>query len=579
MCPTSNTTKGQEPSHVGRKHLHRNTESMDQHATKGNDDHTTEITGHDNPAYDHSTEGADQVNGQDNPAFLCDPEDKPIQRSTTYISTEGALELKEVQWDKQKYKNQEGGTQTVNEVKPQIRHQVVGAVLTSLTHVVVGSIVGIPGVILPSLTDPNSSDIFLEPTQVALFGSAVHLGAIIGAVIAGVTNIYLGQRITLLVSMPSALVLWLAMSFTPSVWVLQLLRILIGVAVGLMGAASGNYVVEITHTTFRGRLTGMIDTGRQVGLLLVYIIGSLDLTWRQVMMVTGCITTIPPFIGFFFLPNSPRWLVTRGRHNEALKALEFFRGPDFNSESEFQTIVKQFQQTTKCKKRTCDDFRGLLEPSVLHRMLFLSFLMIVIQFTGNIPIATYIVPIFKASDSELNSYVSAMVIGATRVLGCCAFLLVVDRVGRRKLAIIPCIVCALSLIVLAVYFLLRAYGQDVTQIRWLPLAALIVFSPFVCACQSMVSLLRSELLPTHVRPQGTAILYILFFLGLYAATQTFPLMLPVVFEYGTFLIYSSCCILMALVIAAVLPETRGLSLEQIEDLFRYKNHASQEHTP
>lgn len=391
----------------------------------------------------------------------------------------------------------------------------------------------------------------------------------VGSLLGGGFNVYLGQRVTLLLAMPFSLVLWLGMSFTSMVWVLQLMRALLGMTQGFIGAASANYLAEVTQSELRGRLMSFLDIGRQSGILLVYVVGSMELTWRDVMLVCGCVTTLPTFIGLLFLPNSPRWLVTRGRHDEAYDALVFLRGPDYNSKLELQTIVDHFNQATADKQSTMDQLKQMREPTVLYRLVFMSILTVLLQFTGNVPIVTYVVPIFQAANSSLNSYGSAVSIAGLRVAGTVAFTVVVERMGRRALLVTSSLACAATLLLLGVYFLLHNMEADVSSIGWLPLVSLLVYMPFVVAIQAVVAILRSEIFPNSLRATTVSVIYIVFFLAMFAVTQLFPVMVENTGEQGVFWTYAGACLLMALIAALLLPETRGLTLEEVDDKFRY----------
>lgn len=395
------------------------------------------------------------------------------------------------------------------------------------------------------------------------------MGAMVGSLLGGSLNIYLGQRVTLLLAMPFSLVLWLGMSFTASVWVLQLLRALLGMSQGFIGAASANYLAEVTQPELRGRLMSFLDIGRQSGILLVYVVGSTGLTWREVMLVCGCITTVPTFIGLLFIPNSPRWLVTRGRQNEAYDALVFLRGPNHNSKLELQTIVDHFNQASANKQSAVDQLKQMREPTILYRLVFMSILTVLLQFTGNVPVVTYGVPIFQAAKSSLNSYGSAVTIASLRVAGTLVFMAVVERMGRRTLLVTSSLACAATLILLGVYFLLQNIGTDVSSIGWLPLVSLMVYMPFVVAIQAVVAILRSEIFPTSLRAMTVSAVYIVFFLAMFAVTQLFPDMAETTGEQGVFWTYAGSCLIMALMAALLLPETRGLTLEEVDDTFRY----------
>ncbi|KAK7067627.1 hypothetical protein SK128_001258 [Halocaridina rubra] len=451
---------------------------------------------------------------------------------------------------------------------------VLGAIIASMTHFIIGTIIGLPAVTLTELTNPETTDIFLNTSQVALFSSIIHIGAAMGSLIAGAMNLRLGQRVTLLLTLPATLLLWIILAFSPAVWMVLLVRAFLGAAQGFIGAASSNYVVEIADSNMRGRLSGIIDTCRQIGFLLVYVIGTFNLTWRQISVVCGCVTCIPPFIGLFFLPNSPRWLVTRGRIEEAEKAFTFYRGSHFDVRPELKSVINQFENTTANKTSVREQFHQMLQPGVYPRFILLAFLMFVVHFTGNIAIATFVVPIFQAANAQLDPYASAVLIGSFRVAGTIAFLLIVDHVGRRTALLFSSAACTTSLVALGAYFYLQNGNKDVTSVSWLPLTSLLFYTPFVCAIQAVTSLLRGEILPTALRALGASIMYVVFFTGMFASTQTFPEMITATGEEGAFWVFGGCCVLMAVVVAITLPETKGLSLEQIDDLFRSQNQES-----
>lgn len=395
------------------------------------------------------------------------------------------------------------------------------------------------------------------------------MGAIVGSLFGGVFNVYLGQRVTLLLAMPFSLILWLSMSFTSAVWFLQLMRVLLGMAQGFIGTASTNYLAEVTQCEIRGRLMSFLDIGRQSGILLVYAIACLDLTWRNVMLVCGCVTALPTFIGLIFLPNSPRWLVTRGREEEAYKALVVLRGPHYDSKVELQSITDHYKAAIANHKTTMEQMKQMKQPNVLYRLAFMTILTILVQFTGNIPIVTYVVPIFQAAHSDLNSYGSAVSIATLRVAGILVFMLTVERFGRRVLMIVSSLLCAISLLFLGVYFLLQNIGSDVSTIGWLPLVSLLTYMPFVVGIQAVLSILRSEIFSTSLRAIAVSSMFIVFFLSMFIVALLFPIMTENLGEHGVFWTYSFSCLLLSLMTAVLLPETRGLTLEEVDDTFKY----------
>uniref|UniRef100_A0A0P4WCL5 Major facilitator superfamily (MFS) profile domain-containing protein n=1 Tax=Scylla olivacea TaxID=85551 RepID=A0A0P4WCL5_SCYOL len=390
-----------------------------------------------------------------------------------------------------------------------------------------------------------------------------------GSLVGGGLSVYLGQRITLLMVMPFCLVLWLGMAFTSTVWILQLMRALLGVVQGFIGTTAGNYLVEITHSSLRGCLIPFLDIWRQFGILLVYAVGSFHLTWREVMLVCGCVSTVPTFIALLFLPNSPRWLVTRGREQEAYKALVFLRGPQYNSKIELQSVVDHFQEEATKKKSAMEQLRQMREPNILYRLTFIIILTVFLQFTGNIPIVTYSIPIFQAANSSMNSYGCLVSIAFLRVAGILVYMLVAERLGRRVLVITSSLICTVSLLLLGVYFFLQSSGTDVSAITWLPLFSLLVYMPFVVILESIISIMRSEVFSNSIRAMAVSLTSVVFFLSMFLSTQLFPIMTETIMEQGVFWTYALSCLLMALTTAVLLPETRGLTLEEVDHVFKY----------
>ncbi|XP_064108354.1 facilitated trehalose transporter Tret1-like [Macrobrachium nipponense] len=458
--------------------------------------------------------------------------------------------------------------------KPVIRTQIVGALTAAMTHVIIGAIVALPSVTLSQLTDVNSGDLFLDTNQVGLYSSIVHIGAIIGSLLAGGMNLRLGQRVTLLITLPVLLLLWIALAFSTKVWLLLVIRAVLGAGQGFIGAASNNYVIEIAHSDIRGRLSGMTDTCRQLGFLLVYVIGTFGLTWRQISIACGIITTVPPFIGLCLLPNSPRWLVTRGRTEEAQEALAFYRGSSYNVKRELTNIVEQLEKTNSSQMGIVEQLKQMCAPEVYPRFILLTFLMFAVHFSGNIAIATFVVPIFQAAGTDMDPYTCAVLIGSVRVAAIITFLMFIDSVGHKPIFIISNIVCASCLFILGVFFFLQNNGYEVSSFSWVPLASLFVYTPFVCAIQAMASLLRGEVLPTPLRALGVSYLYVVFFMGTFASTQAFPEMIKTTGEQGIFWVFAASCIIMVAVVAFALPETKGLSLEEIDELFRNRSKAN-----
>ncbi|XP_063592578.1 facilitated trehalose transporter Tret1-2 homolog [Penaeus indicus] len=446
-------------------------------------------------------------------------------------------------------------TPLVIEARPAILPQVYGTLATALTHMGMGTILGFSGITLPQLTDATSSDLVLNTFQVAIFSSVINLGAAVGCIAGGVPLVRIGQRLTLLMILPVALLAWLTLFTSQYIWAIVAARAVLGIAMGIMASSSVNYIVELADSSLRGRLVAMLNISRYVGYLFIYAVGSSALTWREVALVCGCVTTVPPFVGLLFLPDSPRWLATRDRLEEARRSLVFFRGPDYDSIQELNSILAQLDQSLGSCKSTRDQLRRMRQPAILRSSMIIAFLHLTMAFSGSFVVSAYLVTIFDAAHVNLSSYYSAVVIGLDHLVYGLICLLM-------PLLITSCSVCGACLFMLGGFFYDQAFKIEFSEM-WVPLACLSIYIFFSSLGFPVVELVLGEFLPTTVRATAVSILYTILFVGVFAAVQTYPYVTDAVGKHGAFWVYGVCNFLMAIVSALTLTETRGQTLEQI----------------
>jgi len=399
--------------------------------------------------------------------------------------------------------------------------------------------------------------------HISISGSLLNIGAMVGSVSSGPLMVWLGQRMTLLCTLPVAAFGWFLLAFSSQVWPMQVARILLGIVVGVFGGPSANFVAEISHSSVRGRLTGLVDLFRQLGFLFVYVIGSSGLTWRETCIVCGIVTTIIPFGALWFLPNSPRWLATKSRNDEARRSLKFYRGEEYCIDVELTEISNQLKSSNKGSS-VKNQLKTLQEHSIVKRMILLCFLFFAYQFTGNFSMIMFSVTIFQSVEGSFNEYTSTIIVGIVRVFAVLSYILVADRVGRRPTLISSLVLSSLSIGSLGGYFYFQSAGYSVDSIHWMPLVTLAVFIYFTCVAEPVLILLRGELLPTAVRSLGVSIIYIFFFSGAFLVSYLFPLMMNDTGAHGTFWTYALDSCLMAVVVAMFIPETKSKSLEDIQ---------------
>lgn len=448
---------------------------------------------------------------------------------------------------------------------PALLPQIVGGGVSALVQVGLGMAAGYSGVTIPQLTRDNTtiSGAVFDDNQVALFSSVVYLTATVGCLVGILPTVKFGPRTTMLICLPILLSGWISLYFSTTIPMIQASRGLIGVTMGVIESASYQYTTEISHSSIRGMMVGALDTLRQIGVLLVYGLGATGLTWQRIDLICG-VTVAPVIAALIFLPHSPRWLVTQGRTQEASRSLAFYRGPRYDTTAELASISTQVEDVGKDSNLSiANQLRVMMQKGTLKVILYLTILFLAAQFTGNIVVVAYIVPILEAADISMNAFVAAMVVGGIRVVGTICSLLFVDHVGRKPALLVSFLTCGISLVSLGFFFSLKSHYDDVRGMDWVPLMCLVVFTFFSCVGHPTLNLVRGELLPTTVRSAAMPLLCSVMFGGFFLASQTFPLMASSLGASGTFWIYGGMCGLVATATAGVIPETRNEILENI----------------
>lgn len=448
--------------------------------------------------------------------------------------------------------------------KPKKVTQILGTFAAAMAQLGIGTIIGFSGATLPRLISKEEPSFHLTETQTTLFSSIIHLGATLGCIAGGVPHAIIGHRWSLLMSLPGSLMAWLILYFSQTPWLLIFARGILGFTMGVTCFSASNYVKEFADVDIRPTLMAALDTLRQSGFLFVYALGhNADLTWRHIAIICGTVTTVVPFAILIFLPNSPRWLAMRGRLDAAQRSLEFYRGSDYDCHGELTKIRAKLTRRRDSLTMT-DQLRNMRDPVIFRFVVLFAFLHFVSQFTGEVVISTYIVPIFEVAHATSPS-ADSVIAGSVRVLATLVYFLEVQRVGRKRLVISSFSICGVALGILAIFFFDQTRNRIFSDNELVPIIAISIFVFFSNIGFPVLNLVDIELLPVTARATGIAILYGSYYFGGFIATLTYPTMVDSIGLSATFWIYCAFNIIVVIIDYADLPETRGKTSEEIID--------------
>jgi SP family arabinose:H+ symporter-like MFS transporter len=389
--------------------------------------------------------------------------------------------------------------------------------------------------------------------------SSLLVGAIIGAFGSGVVTDRYGRKSVLII-----VALFFALScavtaISSSSFLFISARLFGGLAVGAASVLSPMYVAEVSPPKNRGMLVAIYQLTITLGILCSYIINfwlhDVDNNWRW-MFATGIVPSVLFFVGLFFIPESPRWLYKAGRKEESLKVLTRIGG-----ESLAQIEILEIAESLKGNSATVS--RGeLFKPSSRKVMLIGFFLAILVQISGINTIVDYAPKILLAAGVEIkNALLQTSLLGLINFIFTFVAILFIDKVGRRLLYLIGSMGMAVTLVMLALSFYMKMDGI-------ITLICIMLFLIFFASCIGPVFwTLVSEIFPNRIRGKAVAFASFTQWIFNFLVVLLFPHFLASLGGAATFMFLAIMSLVQWLFTYFYVPETKGKSLEEIEQLW------------
>jgi major inositol transporter-like SP family MFS transporter len=400
--------------------------------------------------------------------------------------------------------------------------------------------------------------------------SSLLFGAAFGALLGGRIADALGRKRSLMVCAVLFLLGALGSAVAPSLVPMVFARVLLGLAVGAASATVPLFLAEMAPAHRRGRIVTINELMIVTGQMLAFIVNAgLDRwydgpsVWRW-MLAVAAIPAIALFVGMMTLPDSPRWYALKGRVADTRRVLELTRPPQ-DVGAEYDTIVEHAQRDVSEDKG--DALRDLRAYLWMRRILFVGIGLAVVQQATGINTAIYYAPSILESTGLGTSaaLVATISVGVISVTMTIVGIILLGFMNRRPLLITGFAGVAGSQAALALCFAL----PESTLRSYLVLAFMVSFVGFVqCFIGIGVWLLLSEIFPMAIR--GFAIGIAVFVLWTVNATISlvFPPLVEALGATGTFGIFVLINIGSIVFVARYVPETRGRTLEELEDEFR-----------
>lgn len=408
-------------------------------------------------------------------------------------------------------------------------------------------------------TIPFIQEVFqLDETMKGWVVSSALIGCILGASYAGRLGDKFGRKKILMVTAVLFAITAIGCALAQSVTSFVFYRIVGGVGVGGASVLAPMYIAEVSPAHLRGRMVSLNQLTIVIGISMAYysnwfLLETGENAWRWMLAVEA----IPSFLflaALFIVPESPRWLVAKNNEKDAKKVLTRVAGTEFAS---FE--LKEIKNSL-----TGNEKRGTLKDVFKSKYSFVLFLGIFLavfqQWSGINVIFFYAPDIFAKANLGVDAALfQTTLIGVMNIVFTILAMRVIDKMGRKLLMLIGAAGMAVCYIVIGLLFSVGRTDD------WLLLTFIIITPAFFAfGLGPTVWVVLSEIFPNKIRGAAMSVATFSLWIACYLLTLTFPIFVEWFSSAITFWLYAIICVVGYIVILRFLPETKGISLEQLE---------------
>lgn len=411
------------------------------------------------------------------------------------------------------------------------------------------------------------------------------VGSIIGVAVAGKLSDYFGRKPVLLFAAILFSSSAIGCMFSGNISDLIIYRIIGGVGIGVASVISPLYISEISVSRYRGTLVSLYQLAITIGFVGAYLVNYaisehavhmremgtvggfwgkyiVTETWRG-MLGAESVAALLFFIILFFIPESPRWLVLKSKETSALNTLKRIYGAEKANEqvADLKNLVRS---------ETKSDWKILFQPGFRIALFIGVSLAILGQFMGVNAVLYYGPSIFQQTGlSEGDSLFYQVIVGLVNFGSTVLAMIVIDKIGRKKLVYYGVSGMMVSLLLIGIYFTLNKVSNVIPPITLLILILFYIFSCAISICV-VIWVLLSEMYPARVRGLAMSAAGFSLWIGTFLIGQLTPWLMTTLSPAGVFWLFGLMCIPYMYITWKLVPETTGKSLEDIERMWLKK---------
>lgn len=428
-----------------------------------------------------------------------------------------------------------------------------------------GLIFGFDTAVISGTTESLKEVFHLDDAGLGWTVGIALLGTILGALIAGKPADKFGRKPTLFAIGILYVIGALGTALTSNLVAFDIFRFLGGIGVGAASVCAPIYTAEVSPPAVRGRLVGLVQFNIVFGILLAYLSNyiivstmSADVAWRWMFGVMALPAAI--FLALLFtVPETPRWLMSVGRDAEGEEVARRLATTD----AEADQVIHDIHSALNAAENA---------PNVPFftrghaKVIMLAFTIAMFNQLSGINAVLYYAPeVMRQAGAATNTaFLMSVGVGAMNLVATMAALTVIDKIGRRKLMLVGSVGYIISLGFLSWVMFYYAGHYDATS-SWLVLAGLMVFIAAHAFGQgAVIWVFISEIFPNRIRGRGQALGSLTHWVFAWITSTAFPAVIAVLGGGVAFGIFAVCMVAQLIWVIRVMPETKGVPLEEME---------------
>ncbi|XP_057656031.1 facilitated trehalose transporter Tret1-like [Diorhabda carinulata] len=417
--------------------------------------------------------------------------------------------------------------------------------------------------VLPTL-ESNSSHIHLQERDHIWLETIYMIGGITGLPITIFAVDTIGRKGSIIISAFMALVSWILIAVADSTLFLYIARYIIGLSGDVAFVAAPMYVAEIADKKIRGFLAGIIYLMMLLGILIIYAVAPYAPFY--VPSIVGSVIVIIQLITFPFMPDSPYYLISKGKDEKAKRHLQRLRGSD-DVDKELKEITAAVNRQKSEKGRPQD---LVLIASNRKAVIIMVILNAAQHFSSISVMLMNLHEILMSADSiYMRSQNAGILFAALMLLSATIADFVVDKFGRKYLLTISSLLTGLCLLVLAVYFTFKNCNYDISGVSWIPIVTVMVYAAvFKFGLGIIPIVMTAELFPAKTKAMGMTIADCAYVFFAWISIEIYQRLSTAYGHEVPFYIFAASCILTAVFAQLYIPETKGKTLEEIQFILK-----------